>query len=114
MLFGSDRNRYRETIVSAWKKASQGVELDALEQQIVDIVGAHPEYHRDLERKDAITRDFSVESGQVNPFMHLSMHLALREQRNTNRPMGIQSLYFELCKRTGDEHEAEHRHHSSA
>ena len=53
-------------------------------------------------------QDFNPESGGNNPFLHLSLHLALREQIATGRPTGIRELHQGLCARTGDPHEAEH------
>jgi hypothetical protein len=54
-------------------------------------------------------RDFTPEAGQANPFLHMGLHLAIREQVGTNRPAGIASIHSQLCRRLGDQHEAEHR-----
>lgn len=109
MLFSSSRDDLRRGWLDAWQRARAGTILTPLETQISSIVGEHPEYHAWLERGDAaLHADFRPEDGNVNPFLHLSMHLALREQVNTNRPAGIGAVHATLGKRLGI-HEAEHR-----
>ena len=81
MLFGSTRDELRRGWLEAWQRARSGAILTPLETQIATIVALHPEYHAWLERGDAaVQADFRPEDGNVNPFLHLSMHLALREQ----------------------------------
>ena len=109
MLFGSTRDELRRGWLEAWQRARSGAILTPLETQIATIVALHPEYHAWLERGDAaVQADFRPEDGNVNPFLHLSMHLALREQVSTNRPAGIAAVHTRLASRYGA-HEAEHR-----
>ncbi len=83
--------------------------LQPLEQLIAEVVTQHPEYHPLLEAPEAVLeRDFSPESGGGNPFLHLAMHLTLREQLTTDRPPGIADLHHQLCLRAGNAHAAEH------
>jgi hypothetical protein len=108
-MFGNDRSAMRRVFLEAWHKHRQGLPLEPLERQIVELVGQHPEYHRLLEAPElALEQDFSPESGGANPFLHLAMHLALREQIATGRPPGIRDLHQDLSTRTGDAHAAEH------
>jgi hypothetical protein len=58
---------------------------------------------------DALQRDYSPEGGQSNPFLHMGMHLAIREQVTTNRPAGVAPIHAALAARLGSAHEAEHR-----
>ena len=44
-----------------------------------------------------------------NPFLHLGLHLALREQVATNRPLGIAGVFQRLVSKYGDPLEAEHQ-----
>ena len=70
----------------------------------------HPEYHEHLSSQEhAIARQFSVDSGQTNPFLHLSMHLAIAEQLGIDQPTGIRESYNTLSMRLGSRHEAAHR-----
>ena len=49
------------------------------------------------------------EGGQTNPFLHMGLHLGIREQVATDRPSGIAELYANIVARTGDQHTAEHQ-----
>lgn len=105
MIFGNDRNQLRKAYHDAWTRFQQGQPLQPLEQQIVDVIKEHPEYHKQISN---LLADFLPESGQSNPFLHMGMHLALREQVATNRPIGITMCFKSLIKKTGSAHEAEH------
>lgn len=109
MLFGNSREGLRRGWLDAWTKAQSGHLLTALDTQIVALVREHPEYHDWLTRGDeALHAEFSPEHGRTNPFLHLSMHLALREQVTTNRPAGIARIHASLAAQS-DAHDAEHR-----
>lgn len=109
MLFTQDRRRMRELFTRAWHKHRQGETLEPLEKQIASLVEEHPEYHLLLQAPDAVVdRDYTVEDGSENPFMHLSLHLALREQVGTDRPAGIHAITRSLLLKHGDGHRVEH------
>ncbi len=107
-MFTQDRDQLRQFWVTAWKKHLRGEALDPLSQQVVEVIREHPEYHSLLTEK-AMQREFLPESGEVNPFLHMGMHLALREQTTTDRPSGIRHIFNQLTLQTGSAHEAEHR-----
>jgi hypothetical protein len=110
MLFGQNRDQLRRFYVEAWRKYRRKEFLQPLEAMIAEVVALHPEYQPLLEDEEkAVAQEFSPESGQGNPFMHMGMHLGLREQLSTDRPPGIKSIHEALSKRTGDIHEAEHK-----
>ncbi len=108
-MFGSDRNTLRKFYQESWQKAQKGLPVTTLEQQLVRVISEHPEYHKAILDDDATQKDWAVESGDTNPFLHLGMHLALREQISTDRPAGIARCYHELCISTQEPLEAEHR-----
>lgn len=109
MLFTQDRTRTRQLFRSAWQKRLNDEPLEPLEKQIVSLLEEHPEYHKLLTSDDAVLdQDFTAEHGHENPFLHLSLHLALREQVGTNRPAGIASLTRSLLLKHGDGHTVEH------
>ena len=108
MLFGNSRDELRRGWLQAWQRARTGALLTALDTQLVTLIREHPEYHDWLQRgDDALHTEFSPESGRVNPFLHLSMHLALREQVSTDRPAGIARIHAKLAAKD-TAHEAEH------
>lgn len=109
MFANSSREELRRRYVEAWRRHREGLPLEPLDAQIADVIALHPEYHALLEAPDALSRDFTVEEGVVNPFLHMGLHLGVREQVGTNRPAGITQLHARLVHRLGDPHEAEHR-----
>ena len=105
-----DRSGLRRLYVEAWRKHRAGRPLEPLEHQIVTVIEQHPEYHALLEDEaEALGRDFTPEAGQSNPFLHMGLHLAIREQAATDRPSGIAAIRIQLAERLADSHEAEHR-----
>ncbi|WP_204318325.1 DUF1841 family protein [Serratia marcescens] len=44
----------------------------------------------------------SVELGETNPFLHMGLHLAVREQVATDRPQGIRTVYTKLIEKYQD------------
>ncbi|MGD2076212.1 MAG: DUF1841 family protein [Gammaproteobacteria bacterium] len=110
MLFGQDRHQLRRTYCQAWAARRQGRPLEPLQAQIVAVVEQHPEYQRLLEDPDrSMSMEYSPESGETNPFLHMGMHLAIREQVDTDRPRGMRELYRRLLGSVGDAHALEHR-----
>ncbi len=110
MVFGNDRKQLRQTYFDAWNKANNNQILTALEQQIVDVIAMHPEYHQLLSNRgeQQLDKDFSPEMGETNPFLHMGLHLGIRDQISTNRPNGIRSLFEKLLRKINDPHQAEH------
>jgi hypothetical protein len=110
MLFTQDRIRTRQMFLQAFKKHRSGEALEPLEKQIVSLLDDHPEYHALLstDEEKVLDKDFSTGDGSENPFLHLSLHLALREQVGTDRPAGIASITRSLLLKHGDGHAVEH------
>ena len=105
-----DRSALRRRSCDAWRKHCDGRPLEPLEDQIVAVIEDHPEYQPVIEdAAGSLSRDYRPEHGQSNPFLHMGLHLAIREQVGTDRPRGIASIPAELCRRLGDRHAAEHR-----
>lgn len=110
MIFAnSSKAELRQLYVNSWRRRLDGLPLEALDAQIVAVVELHPEYHAILEDEASLSRPFTVEQGQVNPFLHMGLHLALREQLGTDRPMGIRQEYLRLGRAIGDAHAVEHK-----
>ncbi len=107
-MFNPSRDEVRNFFISAWRKRREGEVLSAMETIAADIVGLHPEYHALIEDPDSIGRDFTPEDGQINPFLHLSLHLAIEEQLSIDQPPGIRAAFEAACTHRGSRHEAMH------
>ena len=104
------RDQLRNVYVEAWRKRLEGLPMEPLEAQVADVIEFHPEYQAALtKRENVLAHDYTPEGGQSNPFLHMGLHLAVRDQLATNRPVGIRQAFESVVKRTGDEHAAEHQ-----
>lgn len=110
MFFGDQVQDTRQLFYSSWHKYRSAQPLLPLEQQLVDVISHHPEYHALLEQTDT-HRDqaWFPELGQTNPFLHMGLHLAIREQIGTDRPHGIATVYQNLLHSGQDTHDVEHK-----
>jgi Domain of unknown function (DUF1841) len=105
----SGRDELRRRYVDAWRRRLDALPLTPLDAQVADIVALHPEYHALLESPEPQAGEYTVEAGRTNPYLHMSLHLALREQIGTRRPAGIEQVHLRLARALGDVHDAEHR-----
>jgi hypothetical protein len=106
---GQSREQLRRTYLEAWRKFSAKQPLEPLEAQLAAVIAEHPEYLQWIEAGDAaLAAEFTPESGRQNPFLHMGLHLALREQVATNRPAGIADIHRKLAEKMGGAHDAEH------
>jgi hypothetical protein len=109
MFAASSREELRRRYLSAWQRRCDGLPLEPLDAQIADVIELHPEYQALLEGAEAVSHEFTVEQGRINPFLHMGLHLGIREQLATRRPAGIELVHARLARKFGDAHEAEHR-----
>jgi hypothetical protein len=108
MIFGQDRLELRKMYAEAWRKARDGEILSPLESQIAEVIAEHPEYHAAVTSED-LDASFTPEEGRSNPFLHMGLHLALRDQVATDRPPGIREVFNSLAARSSERLDAEHR-----
>ncbi len=109
MLFTQDRSRLRAFYRQVYQKALAGQSLQPLEDLIADVIREHSEYHHLFASgAESLDDDFTPGDGQVNPWLHLGMHIALREQVGTDRPKGIAELTRSLLLVLRDGHRVEH------
>lgn len=107
-MFNPSRDQVRQFFCEAWRKHRARLILEGAEATAADLIEHHPEYHALLENpEDAVTREFTPEDGQMNPFLHLSLHLAIADQISIDQPPGIRAAYNLLRSRL-EVHEAEH------
>ena len=104
-----NRDDARQYFIDVLAKYNKNQPLEPLEELILDVLLAHPEYHDMLTNEGgALREDYSPDEGVINPFLHMSMHIAIREQIQTDRPAGIRKLCGALLIKYGDRHEMEH------
>lgn len=108
-MFNPSREQARRFLIDAWAKRCQALPATALETIAADIVALHPEYHDLLGGADAaLQREWTPEDGETNPFLHLSLHLAIAEQLSIDQPPGVRAAYESRLRRHGDQHAALH------
>lgn len=107
-MFAPNRHEVREFFLGAWRKTRGRLPLTPLESMAADIILAHPEYHAILDGVTPGEDDFSVERGQINPYLHLSLHLAIEEQLSIDQPQGLRAEFERLLKTHADRHDAVH------
>jgi hypothetical protein len=103
------RDELRRSYADAWRKYRVRSPLTPLEALIVDVLVLHPEYQALVSNAAAALAFHPAADGaQENPFLHMGLHLAIREQLSIDRPPGVRALLESLKARLGDVHEAEH------
>ena len=108
-MFNPSRDQVRQFFFAVWAKYRAGQALAGAEQPALEAVLAHPEYHAILDQPEQFQeRDYLPESGETNPFLHLSMHLAIAEQLSVDQPPGIRERYQHLLKQHSDTMAAQH------
>ena len=108
-MFSPSRDEARAFFFETWRKYRAATPLAGLEQTALEVILAHPEYHAVLEKPDRYTsHEFSPDAGALNPFLHLSLHLAIEEQLAIDQPPGIRARFAALAAKTGSEHDAKH------
>ena len=108
-MFNPSRDEARRFLVEAWQKHRAQEPLTGLEQIAAGLIARHPEYQAILEAPERnLDLDWPPESGEANPFLHLSLHLAVAEQLAIDQPPGIRAEYERIRMAKGDEHAALH------
>jgi hypothetical protein len=105
-VFDPTREQVRQTFFEAWRKYRAGEPLAGIETIALDVSLAHPEYHAILAAPERYRDKDYV--GEGNPFLHMSLHLALEEQLSIDQPPGIAGRFAALLERTGERHDALH------
>jgi hypothetical protein len=103
------REQLRQTYADAWRKRVADSPLTPLEAMVADVIAGHPEYQAIVvDPRAALAFEPEGSGGEENPFLHMGLHLAVREQVSIDRPPGVRELYRLLQARQGDWHRAEH------
>src|SRR5580700_11522876 len=88
------REQLRQAYAEAWRKHLAQTPLTPLEAMITDVIGAHPEYQALVsDASAALAFESSVSGDAENPFLHMGLHLAVRDQVSIDRPPGVRELH---------------------
>lgn len=107
-MFNPSRDQARQFFLDTWRKARAREVLTPLEDIAARILRLHPEYQSLMENPGALAREWTPEAGEANPFLHLSLHLAVEEQLSIDQPPGIRAAFESLLKKRGNRHAALH------
>ncbi|MBI3917766.1 MAG: DUF1841 family protein [Betaproteobacteria bacterium] len=108
-MFSPSRAEARRFFFDTWAKYRRRESLSGLEGVALRVIVAHPEYHSLLDDPAThLEHEYGPEGGEMNPFLHLSLHLAIEEQLSIDRPRGIREHYRRLAEKAGSEHDAKH------
>ncbi len=108
-MFNPTRNEARQFLFEAWRKHRQGEVLTPLENMAVQAIEGHPEYHDLLADPETYRdRDYLPAHGEINPFLHLMMHLSIEEQLSIGQPHGVREEFARLARKFESGHQAQH------
>lgn len=107
MFYDNHVQDTRTYFYSAWQKHLAKQNLNQLETQLLAVILQHPEYHTVLSQSES-DYQYHQELGISNPFLHMGLHLALRDQLVLDRPKGIVAVFEGLLHRHEDAHYVEH------
>ena len=108
-MFNPSQEEVRRFFCDVYAKSRQGLPLEALETIAAGWIDAHPEYHADLQDADAaVAHVYDGSDGRENPFLHLAMHLSIREHCSIDQPRGIRQAVELLAARRDSLLEAHH------
>ncbi len=106
---GHSRDQLRQAYTDAWRKHINRAPMSVQEATIAAIIELHPEYQGLIANPaSALAFEPGAATGRQNPFLHMGLHLAVRDQLAIDRPPGIRALHEQLQARIGDAHAAEH------
>jgi hypothetical protein len=108
-MFNPSREQVRQFFFDAWRKYREHDLLAGMDKLAVGVILLHPEYHTVLEQPERYQdREYRPEAGATNPFLHMSMHLAIEEQLSIDQPPGIAFEFARIAAKSGDRHAACH------
>ena len=108
-MFQPSQHDVRRFFCDVLRKQREGLPMSPMESMAADWIAEHPEYHADLaDAEAAVSRNYAVEDGRTNPFLHLSMHLSIAEQCGIDQPTGIRQAVGLLAARRNSLHDAHH------
>jgi len=111
LMFAETRDEVRTHFINVWQKMGAKTPMQPMELLLADVIERHGEYHALLDQPErALAAEFAPDSATSNPFLHMSLHVAICEQLQTDRPPGVVKAYNAILKnRRFDAHAIEHK-----
>ena len=94
---GQNREQLRQMYLDAWRKYTARQPLSRWKPNLPPSSPSTPNTSpcsNPAPRRS--TADYTPEGGRENPFLHMGLHLAIREQVATDRPPGIAQIHQSL------------------
>lgn len=108
-MFNPTRDEVRQLFFAVWRKYRQGEALSGMDALVLDAALQHPEYHAVLDAPERyLDREYFPEAGETNPFLHMSLHLAVAEQLSIDQPPGLRAHFERIAAKAGSRHAAHH------
>ncbi len=107
-MWSADRNTLRAVFYDAWRHFKEQMPLTGVEALIVEALIAHPEYQPLFDDDHPSEIIDSRAGAEVNPFLHLGLHIAIAEQITTDRPPGVAHEWQRLQGLWQDTHRTRH------
>lgn len=103
------KEEVRKIWCEVYAKSKNAAEMTEMEAAMAAIIALHPEYEwilRDVAA--ALENEFSIDCWESNPFLHLSLHLAIAEQLKSDGQYHFHAMFAEIEALAGSRHSAEH------
>lgn len=107
-MFNPSQQQVRDFFFTTYNKALDHKPLTSLEQLAHNVIKEHPEYLVVLANRGKYL-DYNWSESEVNPFLHMSLHLTILEQLSIDQPKGIRRVYQQLQQKYHDTQLVEHR-----
>ncbi|RCN56586.1 DUF1841 family protein [Acidiferrobacter thiooxydans] len=107
-MWSADRAALRGVFYTAWRHFREHAPLDGVEALVVEALLAHPEYQDLFVDTPSFAAATAQTTSDVNPFLHLGLHIAVAEQIATDRPPGVIAEWQRLEGLWQDGHRARH------
>ncbi len=109
-MFNPSRHQARQFLFSTWYKYKHQEALSDMEEIALKVILLHPEYQSILDDTERYhDKDYPPEMGITNPFLHMGMHITIKEQLSIDQPTGIRDRFERLLKKNGNEHDTMHQ-----
>lgn len=109
-MFNPSRHQARQFLFSTWYKYKHQKALSDMEEIALKVILLHPEYQSILDDTERYhDKDYPPEMGITNPFLHMGMHITIKEQLSIDQPAGIRDRFERLLKKNGNEHDTMHQ-----